>query len=174
MIDNKKIISHLIYIFDLTTNDLGVIIRSDGRVVCHESQFEDFLNNRGIILESYSSEVAYHIEWSAASAMLKPIKKETAPVVVEEDPIEKKAEFILCRGGRTGRKSHCQNKPGNWKHVTGARLMSLIGKWLTSPPRIKPSIPDTSVRDVSEPPPRSLPRSRSLNPTSEGQGIMPC
>jgi hypothetical protein len=120
MIDNKKIISHLIYIFDLTTNDLGVIIRSDGRVVCHESQFEDFLNNRGIILESYSSEVAYHIEWSAASVMLKGIKP-TAQVATTPDLDNTVSthgpndEFktILVRGGRSGRKIHLASDGGS-------------------------------------------------------------
>jgi len=111
----EKVIKTLRYTFDLTTDENGMVRRSDGSIISHEINFQMVMKLRHVINED-AHDVDHAIDWTEAQRTLR------IPKVLSPLPGESTAkthgpndEFknILVRGGRTGRKIHLASDGGS-------------------------------------------------------------
>lgn len=110
-----KVIKTLKYTFDLTTDENGMVCRSNGTIISHRVNFLMTMKLRQVITED-AQDVDHAIDWTQAQKELR------VPKVLPPLPGESTAkthgpnqEFknILVRGGRTGRKIHLASDGGS-------------------------------------------------------------
>ncbi len=111
----EKVIKVLRYTFDLTTDENGMVRRSDGSIISHEINFETVMKLRHVITDN-TMDVDHAIDWTSAQLTLRVAK--VLPVLPGESTAKTHGpnqEFknILVRGGRTGRKIHLASDGGS-------------------------------------------------------------
>ncbi len=117
--DNKdlmiKVVKTLRYAFDLTTDENGMVKRTDGSIISHEDNFLTVMKLRHIINgDAYQEDRA--IDWTSAQLDLRVTKMTVREPVIETiNTHGPNDEFktVLTRGGRTGTKVHLASNGGS-------------------------------------------------------------